>query len=112
MHKTSKALLALAALTWVAPGCAKNKAPEPAAADKAAPEQESFGQLTIPELDAKIQAAKSGALKLFIYDNNSRERFEKSHLPGAKWINYAEYAASELPSDKDATLVFYCANEH
>jgi hypothetical protein len=48
----------------------------------------------------------------FVFDNNSRETFARGHVPGAKWVDYSRVSAADLPSDKTATLVFYCANEH
>jgi rhodanese-related sulfurtransferase len=65
-------------------------------------------RLTVDEVQARI-AAKDG--KTFVYDNNPRERFEKSHLPGARWVESGEVTAAVLPPDKSATLIFYCANE-
>jgi hypothetical protein len=110
---TLLALTAVGALAWPGLGCAKDRAPAPTSqAAAAAPEKAAFGSLSIPELEAKLQAAKAGELKLAIYDNNSKERFAKSHLPGAKWVNYQEYGENDLPQDKATTLVFYCANEH
>ncbi len=77
-----------------------------------AAENEPFGRLSVSDLEAKMQDAKAGKLKLFIYDNNSEERFKKGHVPTARWLDYSKIQASDLPSQKDATLVFYCANEH
>ncbi len=71
----------------------------------------SFKRLTVGELEAKIREAKAGKLGLHIYDNNSRERWQQSHIPGAKWVEYDEVQAGDLPPDKTAMLVFYCANE-
>jgi rhodanese-related sulfurtransferase/predicted small secreted protein len=48
----------------------------------------------------------------FIFDNNSKDRYDKGHIPGSKWIRPDEITAATLPADKSATLVFYCANEH
>jgi len=76
------------------------------------PTKDAFGRLGIAELEAKMADAKAGKTALFLIDNNHKERFEKSHLPGAKWVEYDKVQASDLPQDKDATLVFYCANEH
>lgn len=73
---------------------------------------EAFGRLSIEQLDAKMADAKAGKLALFIYDNNNKGRFEQSHIPGAKWLASDKVQASDLPQDKEATLVFYCANEH
>jgi len=75
-------------------------------------EHETFGRLTIEELDTKMAAAKAGQLKLAIYDNNQRERFDKGHIPGARWVKFDSIQTGDLPADKETTLVFYCANEH
>ena len=69
-------------------------------------------KLSIAELEAKMQEAKAGRLQLFIYDNNSKERFTESHLPGAKWVEFDEVSEKDLPPEQSATLVFYCTNEH
>lgn len=69
-------------------------------------------KLSIAELEAKMQEAKAGRLPLFVYDNNSKERFTESHLPGAKWVEFDEVGEKDLPPDQSATLVFYCTNEH
>lgn len=69
-------------------------------------------KMSIAELEAKMQEAKAGSLNLFIYDNNSKERFTESHLPGAKWVEFDEVSEKDLPPEKSATLVFYCTNEH
>jgi rhodanese-related sulfurtransferase len=47
-----------------------------------------------------------------ILDANTKEvRAEKGIVPGAiKLSSYNEYALSELPNDKNTTLVFYCYN--
>ena len=46
-----------------------------------------------------------------VFDNNSLDRFKESHLPTAKWVDFKNVQASDLPKDKDRTLIFYCANE-
>jgi hypothetical protein len=74
--------------------------------------KEAFGRLTIEQLEAKMADAKAGKGALFIYDNNHKERFDQGHIPGAKFVEYDKVQASDLPQDKEATLVFYCANEH
>jgi hypothetical protein len=99
-------LLALAA----APACAKSG--HDAAKGGTTEEKELFGRLSIQELETKMAAAKAGQLKLAIFDNNQREVFDKRHIPGAKWVPFDKVQASDLPADKDTTLVFYCANEH
>jgi hypothetical protein len=86
-----KTLLALIVLT-----------PLIACADEA-----SFGKLTPQEVFAKLKEKN-----VYVFDNNEKERWQKSHVPGAKWVHPNEYDAKELPADKNATLIFYCANEH
>lgn len=73
---------------------------------------EAFGRMTIDELEARMAEAKAGKLALYIFDNNHKERFDQSHIPGAKWLDSDKVQATDLPADKEATLVFYCANEH
>jgi hypothetical protein len=68
---------------------------------------EAFGQLTVQEV-----AAKQKEKNVFIFDNNQEARFKKSHVPSARWLNPFNLQASDLPADKSATLIFYCANEH
>lgn len=98
-------LLALA----LVPACAKSSHE---AATSGHDEKERFGRMSVDELDAKMTAAKAGQMKLAVFDNNQRERFDKGHIPGAKWVAFDKVQASDLPADKDTTLVFYCANEH
>lgn len=102
-------LFALAAVT----GCAKPRHDGGAtAAQETADEKEPFGRMTIEDLESKMAAAKAGQLKLAIFDNNEHERFDKGHIPGAKWVAFNKVTAADLPADKDTTLVFYCSNEH
>ncbi len=64
-------------------------------------------ELSVDEVAARI-AAQDG--KTFLFDANSKERYGQGHLPGAKWIQYDHLQSSDLPPDKAATLVFYCAS--
>ncbi len=68
---------------------------------------EAFGRLTVDEV-----AAKQKENAVFIYDNNPKEMFEVAHVPGARWLDSSKITPADLPGDKDATLIFYCANEH
>ncbi len=111
----TRVILALAAvvLPVAVLGACSKETPKPEAHGEAHGEaKEAFGSLTIEQVEAKIAEAKAGKLTLALVDNNSKERFEKSHLPGARWVKFTEVAASDLPADKDATLVFYCSNDH
>lgn len=46
---------------------------------------------------------------VYVYDVNTPEIWQQGHLPGAIYINRPDYRRL-LPRDKNATLVFYCAN--
>ncbi len=61
-------------------------------------------------IDSIWSAMRSGE-KIHIYDANPPERYAKGHIPGAKWIHYDKVDTSDLPEDKQARLVFYCANQ-
>ena len=63
----------------------------------------------IPELSVADVAAKLGSPGFYVFDNNGKARWQRSHVPGAKNLNPYDYDASELPPDKTATLVFYCS---
>ena len=101
---------ALAAMVIPAAGCSPKTGS--GAGTPAETAQEAFGRLSIDQLEAKMADAKAGKLALFIYDNNNKDRFEQGHIPGARWVDSDNVQASDLPQDKTATLVFYCANEH
>jgi rhodanese-related sulfurtransferase len=96
-----------AAPTLAAPTAAA-PTPTPAAPAVAAPDSE-------PKLAALAPAEVQKRLKetnFFVFDNNQKERFDKGHIPGAKWVNPSEITAATLPANKSATLVFYCADPH
>ena|SRR5690349_5117115 len=65
-------------------------------------------RLTVEQVATRL-AAKDG--KTFVYDNNPKESWVAGHVPGAKWLDEDKVTAAELPSDKAATLIFYCHNE-
>lgn len=68
---------------------------------------DGFGSLTVDQVSDLI-ASKSAS----IYDNNGKDRWEKGHVPGAKWVAPDKVSASDLPADKASKLVFYCASTH
>jgi hypothetical protein len=88
----------LAALAVALLGCSRTSTPS----------SSDLKALTIDEVDARI-ALHDG--KTFVYDNNPADRYAKSHLPGAKWLDQDHVTATDLPADKGATLIFYCASE-
>ena len=77
-------------------GCAK----------KAEEGPDPFGRLTVEQVSQKL-----GTTNVYVFDNNPRKKFDSGHVPGAKWVDYEKVTASDLPEDKAATLIFYCANE-
>jgi rhodanese-related sulfurtransferase len=68
---------------------------------------EPFGRLTIEEV-----AHRLGEPTLYLFDVNSKDTFKRGHVPHARWLPYDKVTATDLPRDKEATLVFYCANPH
>jgi hypothetical protein len=93
-------LILLAGLALALFGCSR------AGASGSAPGE--LKSLTVDEVATRI-AANDG--KTFVYDNNSRDSWTQGHVPGAKWVDYENVTAADLPADKTATLVFYCHNE-
>jgi rhodanese-related sulfurtransferase len=63
-------------------------------------------ELKLEELQ-KLVAEK----KATIIDVNPAERYAKGHIPGAKNAKFDALEAKDLPADKGAQLVFYCASE-
>jgi rhodanese-related sulfurtransferase len=71
-----------------------------------ADENEGFSSLTVDQVEAHL--AKGDAS---VFDNNPKDMWQKGHVPGAKWVDFKNVQATDLPKDKDRTLIFYCANE-
>jgi rhodanese-related sulfurtransferase len=71
-----------------------------------AAEKDPLNSLTIDQVSDLI--AKH---EVAVFDNNTLDRYKQSHVPGAKWVSFKDVKASDLPSDKEAKLVFYCENE-
>jgi hypothetical protein len=101
MHRrftlTLLGLAVVAVLAVALTGCSRASTPSP-----------ELHALTVDEVAARI-AANDG--KTFVYDNNPRDRYAISHVPGARWLDYESVSAAGMPADKTATLIFYCANE-
>jgi len=73
---------------------------------------EAFGRMSIEDVEAKLKEANEGKAAFYVFDNNAKNVYDTGHVPGAKWVDYEHISATDLPADKEATLVFYCANEH
>jgi rhodanese-related sulfurtransferase len=63
----------------------------------------------VPELTLAEVAARLGQHDFFVFDNNGAGRWRRSHVPGARHLNPYTFEAADLPADRRATLVFYCA---
>ncbi|MCC7503545.1 MAG: rhodanese-like domain-containing protein [Flavobacteriales bacterium] len=65
-------------------------------------------QSTVREISPQQLVALLGSSTLFIYDCNEEDMFAEAHVPGARLIVYDQITADKLPTDLNATLVFYC----
>ncbi len=45
-----------------------------------------------------------------VVDVNSRQSWDRAHVPGALHLDAFAYSAADLPAEKHANLVFYCSN--
>jgi hypothetical protein len=68
---------------------------------------EGFSALSVDEVGQRI-----GKPGVFVFDGNTADTYAKGHLPGARPIQHDQVSAATLPPDKEATLIFYCKNEH
>lgn len=80
-----------------------------ASAEASAEAAHAIAELSIDEVEARL--AKNDG-NFFVYDCNQRSMFDAGHVPGAKFLDYKNLKESDLTPNKDATLVFYCSNEH
>jgi len=102
-------MLPLRQLRWVVAGLVLAFAvvPRTPAADKPKmPEPEPFGRFTVDQVERRL-----GRPNVHVYDGNSPKTYAENHLPGAVNLNSKDIKEGVLPADKDATLIFYCANE-
>lgn len=99
----------VAALAVAAPACKKSN--DAAPGEQHSSKDEAFGRMSVDDVDTKLKETKEGKVAFYVFDNNSKSVFEKGHVPGAKWVDPGNLQTTDLPADKEATLVFYCANE-
>jgi hypothetical protein len=94
------AALSLAAFA----GCSKSDKP-PATSEAEA--EANLPAMTVDEVDRAIAAKEAQAVDC----NSDLARKRAGVVPGAILVSdHKEFAASELPADKNVKLVFYCAN--
>lgn len=48
--------------------------------------------------------------RIAIFDVNSRGSWLSAHVPGARHLDHETFLESDLPAERDQTLVFYCSN--
>jgi rhodanese-related sulfurtransferase len=62
----------------------------------------------IPELTLDEVMARIGQPNFFVYDCNIEITWRHGHLPAATYLGFEQFPKEMLPSDRAATLVFYC----
>lgn len=62
--------------------------------------------LTLDEVQARL-----GQPGVHVFDANPREMYDVKHVPGARWVEWNHVTEADLPADRGATLIFYCALE-
>jgi hypothetical protein len=94
-----KILLATALSLSAMAGCSKSEADKSAKADVKIPDA------TVADLDQWLTAKSAQAVDC----NSDNTRKRAGIIPGAILVTDEEsYAATQLPADKQAKLVFYC----
>jgi rhodanese-related sulfurtransferase len=95
----------LLVLLLAAAACAKD---EPAKKEAATEPAAELPTVTVDELATLIQGGTGHAVDA----NNAATRERQGVIPGATILSHFErYDLAELPADRAAPLVFYCANE-
>lgn len=72
---------------------------------KTAAASKELKQVSMEQVSTIIQANDNSA---YVYDANSKESYEKNHVPTAKWVPDGVVTAEILPEDKSKELIFYC----
>ncbi|HEY1554049.1 MAG TPA: hypothetical protein VGF94_04400 [Kofleriaceae bacterium] len=107
-----KILLAAALALAASAGCTKSDARSQDQGGRAEPADKPAAEAKLTEMtvDQVDQAIASGQLKA-VDVNTDHTRKKMGVVPGAILLTDDEdYKPSELPADKTAALVFYCAN--
>jgi rhodanese-related sulfurtransferase len=66
--------------------------------------------VSIPELSVEEAAELIMQGRALVIDVNPRRRWSSGHVPGALNLDPAAFAETDIPGDKDATLIFYCSD--
>jgi hypothetical protein len=92
IHRAARAAVGLAALL-AGVACAAENGPEP------------FREISVDDV-----ASRLGQPGFHVLDANGPEKYAKAHVPGARQIHFKQFTEADLPADREASLVFYCAN--
>jgi hypothetical protein len=85
-------------------GCSKS---DTAQADKKSDKKaEDFPSMTVDEVDKAVSSKEATAVDC----NHPKLRQEKGVVPGAILVSSTSFDAKEMPADKAAKLIFYCAD--
>lgn len=71
-------------------------------------EDAKLAKLSVDEVEKRLEKNDG---KFYVFDNNSDTVYAEGHVPGAKHLPISDIKETDLPKDKEATLVFYCGNE-
>lgn len=72
---------------------------------------ESVKEISVKEVQQYVVSKAASVAILDVNNDNARE--DAGVVPGAILLtSYNQYALSELPKDKNTTLVFYCYNSY
>jgi 3-mercaptopyruvate sulfurtransferase SseA len=69
----------------------------------------SSGPAPFREISVDQVASRLGEPGFHVLDANGPETYAKGHVPGARQVQYRKFTEADLPADREATLVFYCA---
>ena len=70
--------------------------------------REYFRRQNITEVSPAEVYDQLGKPDFHVYDCNLESFFRKNHIAGAHYIGFEKFGPEELPSNKNAHLVFYC----
>jgi rhodanese-related sulfurtransferase len=59
---------------------------------------------------ARLHQSMTDDAPITIVDVNAFGSWARAHVPGARHADPVAFTEADLPSDKDALLVFYCSN--
>jgi rhodanese-related sulfurtransferase len=65
----------------------------------------------IVELTPQQVAQAISEKNVYVFDNTDSDSFKAGHVPGAKLLHPGQFSSKDLPTNKSATLIFYCYNK-